>query len=220
MTTRDPDVLGPLIPSPEAARALEVQTVVGVHWELAQVAGDFADAGVREALERARSLLEVRGAGANRRLNEVVGPKQAVVLLDRIDEEVDQLWQYVRGRTREERLLTCYLVSGFCDDAVAWIDELHDEVAPVTDPGAPARDALREGIERLFAIDPSQRGRLAMWGRRIAGDCVVWVRMLLGVAPGRSGDEIAFGGERALERLGARLFANHSRRMSALRLAA
>lgn len=112
--------------------------------------------------------------------------------------DLDELWARVTGRTPYEQALSLHLVGGIVADALA-------EFGVATEWEA-WQQRLVAVLTTVGAADRERRDRLAMWGRRVAGDAVVWATTL------RAGVDV--------EALAARLFANHSRRMNKLGMAA
>lgn len=130
------------------------------------------------------------------------------------------LWSRISGRDAAEQLASLLIGSGIAVDAIANYRAIGGTgQSPVTDLAA-SFDATTEALQAWFELDTSVSGRLAMWSRRVAGDTVVWSRELAGIEPGMSADSLVAGAETGAETFAGELFSQHSRRMSALQLAA
>lgn len=136
--------------------------------------------------------------------------------------QLDELWARVSGRDAYEQLLSLFIVNGIVRDALVGFAELGKPPVDLVEEldWTPWHDAIVETLKALFERDIHVDDRLAMWGRRIAGDAVVWTRQLAGIEPGTSADTLVEGAEAGAEKFAKVLFANHSRRMNALKLAA
>jgi hypothetical protein len=141
---------------------------------------------------------------------------------DLVTKQLDELWARVSGRNAYEQLLSLFIVNGIVRDALVGFGELGEPPVGLGDEldWAPWHDAIVETLKALFERDIHVDDRLAMWGRRIAGDAVVWARQLAGIEPGKSADALVEGAEAGAEKFAGVLLANHSRRMNALKLAA
>lgn len=141
----------------------------------------------------------------------------------RTAEELNEFAERVAGRDWDERIVTCHLAASI----------LHDFYVEVLDAHGTAANMLRPMIEHddvqgeLHAIITDRlrnnlvlADRLAMWGRRITGDSLLAGRRALGIPAGTAADTVREGADAVLERVNARLMAEHSRRMNALGLAA
>nr|WP_241179605.1 ferritin-like fold-containing protein [Pseudoclavibacter alba] len=164
-----------------------------------------------EALERHESYLA--------RLAEEGGERETE--LRRIGPAVDDLIEVVRGRDVEERLLSCFLVGGFLRDfnheLAAFVPgALQVKLEPLFDD-AEEREALRHLLASMTEADALLAPRLAMWGRRTMGDCMLFVRERFGLQRGRGARPAA---AKLVETFLAQLLANHSRRMNSLGMSA
>ncbi|MDO8144213.1 MULTISPECIES: ferritin-like fold-containing protein [unclassified Isoptericola] len=185
--------------------------------------------GAERALERERAMLAVVG-----------GPRAAVMA-----PFADTLTEFdARTRTDDwaEGLLKGVVGHGvaqdFCRTLAASIEDpvgrrLREVLdRPVPGPAAVAEaGADAEAIEvlgRLGAADEVLASRLALWGRRVVGEALNLVTVLLATHPGLDdlasrapaalGADVGDGGSRAW--IVARLTAEHTRRMDRLQLAA
>ena len=141
----------------------------------------------------------------------------------RVGAEVDAFATRVAGRNWDERIVTCYLAASILHDFyVEVLDALGEEGEPLR--ASIENDDVQRGLHDIIAerIRGDQRlaDRLAMWGRRITGDSLLAARRALGIPEGTSAEATREGADAVVEQLGARLMAQHSRRMNALGLAA
>lgn len=135
-----------------------------------------------------------------------------------------------QGRDRFERLLSAHLVLGFAEDTlrhhVGWLSELVEGDAESVESLSALlgwqvpQFELVAALQDCFAEDDLVDDRLAMWGRRIAGDSAVWALTTCGIAPGTPASKVAEGADEPVEEFLRELFAQHSRRMNTLALAA
>ena len=211
-----------LLPAPTLATGLLAHFAAAIEAELTALEREFETSPVRDRLVAARDEF----AGLSAQLRQSVTGDDA--------EEVAELGaafvQAVHGRDRFERLLSVHLGAGFVRDALAQVLEWQLEVGEVDEDAAAETRALLEweaaqaplvdALLALFDEDITLDDRLAMWGRRIAGDAAVWGRQLLGIAPGATADSVVAGSEDLVAEFQAGLMAEHSRRMNALKLAA
>lgn len=164
-----------------------------------------------EALERNEGFLA--------RLSEEGGDPSAE--LRRVSPPLDEFVERVRGRDTAERLISCYLTSGFLHDLYRELVGLLPAVPktkaePLLDD-AEEQELLRGVLASMFEADALVGPRVAMWGRRIMGDCILFARERFGLPRGAAAPEKE---AELVESLLSHLMANHSRRMSALGLAA
>lgn len=141
-----------------------------------------------------------------------------------IARQLDPFARRIAGRDPQERLVTIHIAGGILSDFFLRVVQ-----------AMPERD--RAGLESLIDVPGSEEqlmglirsasereellaDRLAMWGRRIASDCLLACREMLGIPAGTSAEEAKPGSEAIVEQLGSELMANHSRRMNALGFAA
>lgn len=193
-------------------RFQELSASVAVAHDLAakQQLGKIA-AWALEAHERLMALLAERGQEGRKRF---VG----------VARESDDFARRVAGRDPDERLVTLYIAGGVLADFYAEVvaalpEQERERLAPWADLSGSER-ALAEILRSAMERDQRLGDRLAMWGRRIASDCVLACRRALGIPEGSTAEEARPGSEEAVEQLTGRLMADHSRRMNALGFAA
>ena len=127
-----------------------------------------------------------------------------------------------------ERLLKAYVGYGVADDfcrALArTVDERTRQVVEEVLEGEVHTDLVVRSLAQAAQSDPTLASRLALWGRRLAGEALNAVSAVLDAHPEmRPLLEAAMADERgadAQQRLFALLTAEHSRRMGRLGLAA
>ncbi len=132
--------------------------------------------------------------------------------------EIDYFQSVTQGKDFYESLVTSHITSGIVDDCFArlaaglpradaerfaaiYAVESHDEL-------------LAEQIRVGIAADPRLAARLALWGRRLVGDCILVARSSLATPPASATDEAR------IEPVFTELIAAHTRRMDALGLTA
>ena len=211
-----------LVPAPSRLHSVLAQLLSAAEAELAGLVGEFHGLPVGDDLVAARDGFAARAARARESAG-VDDPVEVAAI-------VDALRVPIRGRDRFERLLSVHLGAGFVEDAMAESVALLAEGGRVSDAERAAFEGLLgweeaqvplvAALHALFEADATLDDRLAMWGRRIAGDAGVWVRGVLGVRPDQDADEVAEGGDELIADALQRCFAQHSRRMNALKLAA
>lgn len=214
--------LAALVPAPSRLHAVLAQLLSAIEAELAGLVGEFHGVPIGDELVAARDAFSVLAAEA--RAGADPDDPAAVAAI------VDELRVPIRGRDRFERLLSVHLGAGFVEDAVRQCTALAVEAGSLDAAGGEALEQLLgwdeaqaplvAALQRCFEADTTLDDRLAMWGRRIAGDAGVWARSLLGVRPEQAADEVAEGAEALIEEFLQGYFAQHSRRMNALALAA
>ncbi len=132
---------------------------------------------------------------------------------------VDELMGHVLGRTALERLLSCYLIAGFAHDTARGIADLtpgqDDLVSALNDDVD--ESAMQSSLKSLIGDDQLVSDQLAMWGRRIIGDCIVYAREAFGVRPDEPVGEQAV---REVEKFVSHVVAEHTVRMNSLGLSA
>lgn len=133
---------------------------------------------------------------------------------------LEVLWARVTGRDTAEHVCSLVIASGIAMDAIAELAKLSGTSIEAHEAFTASTAAIISALEICFAADTKLDDRLAMWGRRVAGDTVVWSREIVGIEPGMSADELTAGAEAGAERFAKALFAEHSRRMNLLKLAA
>ncbi len=117
-----------------------------------------------------------------------------------------------------ERMVRTTVAGGMVRDLVGLV------VEHLADPGVAAdalagrdlTDLVAEEVGRATDADPRLAARLALWGRRVAGEALGAVQPVLGVVASTSGTDL---GALAAPALGA-ISAGHARRMARLGLAA
>lgn len=202
------------IPSIERLRALEAAIFLRAEQESARLADTYADSEVGELIASARD--EFASAVAELNADIPAGDVRTA------DASVESLRAAVEGRDQQEQLLSLHISSGFAVDAVAQLLGARAEISGVAaertaaEHITAAHQALVAAVELLFADDTLLDDRLAMWGRRVAGDCAVWARTLLGI----DSDEVKPEADETVEWLVSHCFSEHSRRMNELKLAA
>lgn len=178
-------------------------------------------------LRRARTSLadiesELASTPEGPRIREVIElvPERDSLESAEAGEQLDALWARVQGRTAYEQLLTLFIALGMAEDALGQYAQLRE--ADISDAlgWQPWHDEIVAVLQELFERDIHIDDRLAMWGRRIAGDTMLWARELAGIELGASADDVLDGAEAGAQKFGKELFANHSRRMNQLKLAA
>lgn len=202
------------IPSIARLRALEAAIFSRGEQEAAKLAGDFVDSGACESIAAARD--EFAAAAAE------VDTKTEAGDIRTADASVDALRTAVAGHDRQEELLSLHIALGFAVDAVTLLLGARAELSgteaepTASERIASAQESLAAAFDALFADDTLLDDRLAMWGRRVAGDCAVWARTLLGL----ESDETKPEADETVEWLVSHCFSEHSRRMNKLKLAA
>jgi len=211
-----------LVPAPSRLHAVLAQLLSSFEAELAGLVGEFHGASIGDELVAARDGF-ARLAAKAREGAGVDDPVEVAAI-------VDALRRPLRGRDRFERLLSVHLGAGFVEDAIAQSVALLAETGGIEPAGQAAFDELLgwedaqaplvTALRRLFEEDSTLDDRLAMWGRRIAGDAGVWARGFYGIPASKRADEVVEGAEELLEGFLQEYYAQHSRRMNALALAA
>lgn len=203
------------IPNHARLRALTAALLSRAELSAAELVAEFGDLAVCEQIANARDAFAVAATAAK--------AETEAGDLRTADADLERLQQSVTGRDRAERLLTLHLAAGFAADSLRTLiqwradveggrDEQQFELLELTAP----MNELVGALSSLFADDTILDDRLAMWGRRIAGDCAVWARTLLGLSTAEAAGEA----EDTVEQLLSTSFAEHSRRMNVLKLAA
>ncbi|RRJ88598.1 hypothetical protein EG850_00135 [Gulosibacter macacae] len=215
-------VISALVLSPDRLHALLAQLLSSFEADLAALVGEFDGASFAAELVVARD--SIAGFAAAARAEAPADNPEAVVAL------VDGLRVPTRGRDRFERLLTTHSNLGFAEDGVRqqleWlielgrVDETWQQKFEALLGWDDAQTALVAALKQAFEEDTTVDDRLAMWGRRNAGDAAVWGRQLCGIEPGTRADDVIEGAEEVTVAFLAKFLAQHSRRMNALALAA
>lgn len=195
-----------LAPEPQLLRDVAASTLRRTRLSLDDLQRELARTPEADAIPRIRDLV---------RADESTEPDAVTKLLD-------DLWARVSGRTAYEQLLSLFLVNGIVQDAVLGFGALRTPVVEFGDEldWSGWQDEIVAMLQALFERDIHIDDRLAMWGRRTAGDAVLWTRQFAGIAPGKSADTVVEGAEAGAEAFAGELLANHSRRMNRLKLAA
>lgn len=202
------------IPSIARLRALEAAIFSRAEQEAAKLADDFADSNACELIAAARDDFAAAAT-------EVDAAAEAGDIRT-ADMRVDALRLAVAGHDKQEELLSLHIALGFAMDAVALLLGTHTDTNGVAAESTAsehigsAQASLVAALEALFADDTLLDDRLAMWGRRVAGDCAVWARTLLGLESSESNSEA----DDTVEWLVSHCFSEHSRRMNKIKLAA
>lgn len=129
--------------------------------------------------------------------------------------ELDDFQRRTAGTDWHEILITCYLAGGFLLDffdglAAGLPDDLAERIEALLD-GSEAEGVLQAELRAAVEDNPRLAARLALWGRRLVGDCMLVARSSMttgGVAPGQERTEPVF----------TELIATHTRRMDSLGL--
>lgn len=207
--TRETEIYAALVPDTDALRVLAARALVSISRELDALREAYASLTVALEVGRAADLF----ADLTDRARAAEGDEPHA----KFDALLSDLWQDTRGRDRHEQLFTVYLNAGVIEDALRhWGKGELDDLLGWQE----GHDALVLVFKRLFELDNRLDDRLAMWGRRIAGIAVLWSRRILGVEAGQRPDEVVDGADHLVEGMVTELFAQHSRRMNALALAA
>jgi hypothetical protein len=202
----EPNAFAALAPAPELLRGIAAGTIRRARASLTDLASELDATAEGEDIRAVLAALPEAGDDET----------------DEATTHLDALWARVSGRTPYEQLLSLYLADGVVRDALVAYGELRDPVVDLEGDldWSGWHDEIVNLLRAPFERDKHIDDRLAMWGRRIAGDAVLWTRSLAGIPEGASADTVAEGAEPDAERFAAALFANHSRRMNSLALAA
>lgn len=205
---------------PDRQRLLAVSTYVEL--VLSQELQDLVDEGETLAAERAR--IEQASTAASARHEQLAtllgqGGNDPVAAMAEYRDAVDELMGHVLGRTALERLLSCYLIAGFAHDTARGIADLtpgqDDLVSALNDDVD--ESAMQTSLKSLIGDDQVVSDELAMWGRRIIGDCIVYAREAFGVRPDEPVGEQAV---KEVEKFVSHVVAEHTVRMNSLGLTA
>lgn len=207
--TRETEIYAALVPEKDELRLLAARSLVSIQRQLDALREEYASLSVAIEVGRAADIF----ASLRERGQAIVGDEPNA----KLDALLADLWEETRGRDHHEQLMTVHLNAGFIEDALRhWGgDELDDLLG-----WGEAHEALVAVLQRLFALDSSLDDRLAMWGRRLAGISVLWSRRIVGVEEGQCPDDVIEGADQIVEAMVTELFAQHSRRMNTLALAA
>ncbi|MGO1542733.1 MAG: hypothetical protein ACTHXA_00145 [Gulosibacter sp.] len=207
--TRETEIHDALVPATAELRQFAVRALVSLETELDALRKEYSSLSVALEISHAADLIAQRAGYAR----ETVGAEPH----EHYDNLIAQLWARTRGRDAHEQLLSVHLNAGFFEDVLRHLgDGQLDDLIGWEDVQESVVDALR----KLFELDTKLDDRLAVWGRRIAGDSVLWARQILGIAPGEHPDDVIEGADEIVEAMVKALFAQHSRRMNTLELAA
>lgn len=214
--TSPAELYAALVPSAERLRRFAARVLVSLHAEVVVLREKYASSPVAGTIGAAAERFGRYAETARQAVQE--GPERE------LDSLIADLRGRTGGRTHHEQLLSVHLNAAIVEDALRHLAAGHGEdAAAAVEPllgWQEGHDLLRDALKALFEIDNRLDDRLAMWGRRIAGDQAVWARRIVGVEPGRHADEVREGADEIVEPYVAELFAQHSRRMNALELAA
>lgn len=207
--TRETEIYAALVPDTESLRVFATRALVSIERELNALRGEYASLSVALEVAKAADLFATLASRARAAVGEEPHAQYDALLTD--------LWQDTRGRNHYEQLFSVHLNAGFIEDAMAhWGAGALDDLLGWQE----AHETLVGVFKKLFELDTRLDDRLAMWGRRIAGISVLWSRRIVGVEAGQSPDEVIEGADQIVEAMVTELFAQHSRRMNALALAA
>lgn len=207
--TRETEIFAALVPAPDSLRVLATRALVSIERELNALRGEYASLSVALEVAKAADLFAALADRARAAVGTAPHAQYDALLTD--------LWQDTRGRNHFEQLFSVHLNAGFIEDALGhWGGEGLDDLLGWEE----AHEVLVGVFKKLFELDNRLDDRLAMWGRRIAGISVLWSRRIVGVEAGQSPDEVIEGADQIVEAMVTELFAQHSRRMNALALAA
>lgn len=203
--------------SPDTVLARAAYLELILFQELSDLVSDVAGLDAKQAVGQAASEAFERNEALLARIAESSG--DPTPRLGRQAELLDHFAERVRGRNTEERLLSCYLMSGFLHDLFRALVEglpgaLRAKVEPLT-RDEEEQELLWKLVQASCEGDETVDDRLAMWGRRIVGDAILLVRQMFELGPETADDD-----REVAEAFIARLVANHTRRMSALGMAA
>lgn len=207
--THESEIKAALFPSSAELRVLAVRALVSIQRELDALRERYSSLSVALEVGRAAHLF----ASLTDKARAIVGDEPHA----KYDALLSDLWRDTRGRDQHEQLFSVHVNAGFIEDALKHCggDELDDVLG-----WQEAHDALVTVFKRLFELDNRLDDRLAMWGRRLAGIVALWSRRIVGVEVGQRPDDVIDGADQFVEALLTELFAQHSRRMNALALAA
>ncbi|KAB1643457.1 hypothetical protein [Gulosibacter chungangensis] len=207
--TRETEIFAALVPAPDSLRVLATRALVSIERELNALRGEYASLSVALEVAKAADLFTALADRARAAVGTEPHAQSDALLTD--------LWQDTRGRNHFEQLFSVHLNAGFIEDALGhWGAEGLEDLLGWQE----AHEVLVGVFKKLFELDNRLDDRLAMWGRRIAGISVLWSRRIVGVEAGQSPDEVIEGADQLVEAMVTELFAQHSRRMNALALAA
>lgn len=207
--TRETEIYAALVPDTDSLRVLTVRSLVSIQHELDALREEYAALSVAIEVGKAADLFTDLADRARESVRDEPHAQYDALLAD--------LWNNIRGRDRHEQLFSVHLGAGFIEDALRhWGGEDLEDLLGWSE----AHDALVGVFKMLFELDNRLDDRLAMWGRRIAGISVLWSRRIVGVEEGQSPDDVIEGSDQIVEAMVTELFAQHSRRMNALALAA
>ncbi|MDJ1370578.1 hypothetical protein [Gulosibacter molinativorax] len=207
--TRETEIYAALVPATSELRIFAARALISIQRELDALREEYASLSV--ALEVGNAADLYTGLADRARESEGVEPHA------KFDALLADLWRETRGRDQHEQLFSVYLNAGFIEDALRhWGGSELDDLLG-WDEG---QESLVAVFKTLFDLDTTLDDRIAMWGRRIAGAAVLWSRRIVGVEAGQSPDDVIDGADQIVEAMVTELFAQHSRRMNALALAA
>lgn len=217
--TSESELYTELVPEPSILRRYAVLSLASVRTHASALSGEDPESPVAEQIGCAAEAWEGLATRALERLGDETPVSDGV-----FERLLAELWETTRGRSPQEQLLTLHLNAGLLEDVCRHLATGHGEDgAAEVDELLNWQDAqadLIAALKGLFERDTHIDDRLAMWGRRIAGDQAVWARRVIGIEPGQSVDEVVPGAHPIEAAFVKQIFAQHSRRMNELALAA
>lgn len=132
---------------------------------------------------------------------------------------VDDFERATHGADWFETVMACYITAGFLDDfferlATGLPTEPGRRIATIYADRADDESVLAAQLQQAIDENPRLASRLAMWGRRLAGDTMLVARSALQFSEDHKSDEAR------VEPVFTELIAAHTRRMDALGLTA
>lgn len=131
---------------------------------------------------------------------------------------IDFFQRVTQGKDFYESLVTSHITAGILDDfferLAAGLPRAEAERIAAIYTQESYEEVLAEQIRLGIADNPQLAARLALWGRRLVGDCILVARSSLATPPASATDEAR------IEPVFTELIAAHTRRMDALGLTA
>ncbi|WP_420175393.1 ferritin-like fold-containing protein [Luteococcus sp. OSA5] len=165
-------------------------------------------------LDRLEGALAARGSGLNEAMTPFAAP-------------IDAFNQHTEPRTWAEALVKLCIISGLVDDFANQVaEQLHDELREIlmgSIDDAELASAPSAMLQQCLTENPDDRGRLALYGRRLLGEALSQAQRVsaqhaeltaLLTGDGQGGDDLA-----QISELMTRLASMHARRMKDLGLA-
>lgn len=207
--TRETEIYAALVPDTDALRRLAARALASIERELDALRGGYAALAVEIDVAKAADQFK----GLADRAREIMGDEPDA----KLDALLADLWSDTRGRNQHEQLFSVHLNAGVLEDVCSHLGEGRlDDLLGWQEP----QQTLVAVFKTLFDLDSQMDDRLAMWGRRIAGISALWSRRVLGIEAGQRPDDVIDGADQVVEAMLTELFAQHSRRMNTLALAA